>query len=149
MTSPGDAMKTCRGCQLLKPAHDFYRHRMMSDGRLNHCKECVKSRVREHRLDNVESARAYDRWRSLREDRRADGRMRSRSRVRKPPVPTAKYRLQRRAHSSTWNAIRAGRLAVPTRCEACGAVEKLEVAVPRVKTAVMGGVAVKGPESGG
>jgi hypothetical protein len=126
MTSPGEAMKICRGCQEQKPAHDFYRHRKMADGRLNHCRECVRKRVREHRLKNVEAVRAYDRRRSLREERRADSRVRSRSRTRRPPVPTAKYRLHRWAHSATWNAIRAGQLVAPERCEVCGAAEKLE-----------------------
>ena len=55
--------KTCRECHQPKPLTEFYRHPAMADGHLNKCKECVKSRVKSHRVENIERIRAYDRER--------------------------------------------------------------------------------------
>ena len=37
-------MKRCRACGEVKPLDEFYPHRKMRDGRLNHCKPCEVER---------------------------------------------------------------------------------------------------------
>lgn len=38
-------MKRCRACGHVKPLDEFYPHRKMADGRLNHCKPCEVERA--------------------------------------------------------------------------------------------------------
>ena len=55
--------KKCFKCEIIKPLDLFYKHKAMADGHLNKCKECAKSDVGNHRLENLEKVRAYDRER--------------------------------------------------------------------------------------
>lgn len=48
-------MTVCRKCGVDKDPSEYYK----SDP--NNCKECIKSRVRKHRQDNIERVREYDR----------------------------------------------------------------------------------------
>lgn len=41
-------MKVCMKCGHEKPIEEFYKHKKMSDGRLNKCKECTKKDVAEN-----------------------------------------------------------------------------------------------------
>jgi hypothetical protein len=59
-------MKTCRSCGAEKPMDQFYRHPMMLDGHLHYCIPCVRQRVREQRIRDVEKIRARDRARGFR-----------------------------------------------------------------------------------
>lgn len=54
--------KTCRKCGLTKEITEFYVHKMMADGYLNFCRDCVKARVKDHREAN-DHVRAGDRRR--------------------------------------------------------------------------------------
>lgn len=56
--------KRCFKCLCEKPFEDFYKHSKMGDGHLGKCKECTKKDVLEHRLNNLETVRAYDKFRS-------------------------------------------------------------------------------------
>jgi hypothetical protein len=56
-------MKVCKSCSIEKPLLDFYKNHSMSDGHLNHCIPCVKSRIKKHREVNLEKIREYDRKR--------------------------------------------------------------------------------------
>ena len=56
-------VKTCFKCLNKLPLEAFYKHSAMGDGHLNKCKECTKKDVLQHRLDNLEKVRAYDRFR--------------------------------------------------------------------------------------
>jgi len=55
--------KECKKCGKLKPLSDFYVHKMMLDGYLNFCKECVKLRISIHYHRNGDSMREKERAR--------------------------------------------------------------------------------------
>lgn len=55
--------KTCFKCHKTLPLEAFYKHSAMADGHLNKCKECTKADVKEHRNNNLEKVREYDRLR--------------------------------------------------------------------------------------
>lgn len=99
--------KTCFKCFVEKPLSEFYKHKMMSDGHLNKCKECNKLDVRLNRLDKIDYYRGYDRDRGNR----------------LPPghstVYNAKFPNKAFAHHAVSNAVRDGKL-VRQDCEACG-----------------------------
>ena len=83
---------------------------MMGDGHLNQCKECVKARVSEHRVANVDRIRAYDRERNGTEKRRvAFAARQRRMRAENPHLV--------RAHNAVARAVRRGDLIRPAGCE--------------------------------
>lgn len=57
--------KTCFKCNCVKPLTEFYKQARMADGHLNKCKECTKSDVLQHRAENIERIREYDRKRGM------------------------------------------------------------------------------------
>lgn len=106
------SIKTCFKCGIEKLIDEFYRHSAMADGHLGKCKSCAKSDVKKHRLENIESLRAYERARAgttkRREMAKAIG-----------AAWRAKYPERRRAQVMLNNAIRDGRIkAMP--CFICG-----------------------------
>lgn len=108
-------MKYCRQCGELLPLSEFYIHKAMADGHLNQCKSCVKNRVRKHRVENIESVRAYDRKRS---------KLPHRIELRRLIVDrwTANYPGRRKAVNAVNNAVRDGRLR-KMPCWVCGELE--------------------------
>lgn len=112
------ATKECRGCLQALPLESFYKHGRMLDGRLNYCRQCVKDRVSQHRQDNLEKVRAYDRTRGTKPERRQQL-ARLSERYMQDPV-------RRKAIRITWGAIRRGRLVRPDVCSACGETCKPE-----------------------
>ncbi len=60
--------KKCFKCDEIKPLSHFYKHKQMSDGHVNKCKECSKKDVKKHRLKNIDRIRKYDRERGSRQD---------------------------------------------------------------------------------
>ena len=99
-------MKTCRKCLATKSIEAFYVHRMMADGHLNFCKECVKERMREQ----AKRPEAIERERNR-------GRKFNQERMKKYVNPVV-----RRAQARVRTAICGGRLVRPDTCESCGAV---------------------------
>ena len=59
--------KKCFKCGEVKILSEFYKHKMMADGHLNKCKTCTKVDVANHRADNIERIREYDRARGSRQ----------------------------------------------------------------------------------
>ena len=57
-------MKTCFKCNTVKPLTEFYKHNAMADGFLNKCKDCTKVDANNHRAENLEKVREYDRKRA-------------------------------------------------------------------------------------
>jgi len=111
-------VKTCKDCLERKLETAFYFHKQ-SNTRLNSCKECVKSRVRVYRAENIDRVREYDRERGLRPERK----LRARQSAHKYKKPASGWRIKNKekykAHIAVSNAVRDGRLKKPERCERC------------------------------
>jgi hypothetical protein len=105
-------MKECFKCRESKPLSAFYKHKQMSDGHLNKCKSCTKKDVKEHRENNIERIRKYDRERGNRQS----------------PEYLKAYRKANpnkyRATNMVNNAIRAGNL-FKEPCEQCGSTDRI------------------------
>lgn len=100
-------MKTCRGCGVEKPLTEYYKHSGMTDGYLNHCKDCKKGDATAHRQKNLDRYRQYDRERGSRqtpEDQRAY---------------RSKYPKKARARRKVAYHIQKGYLTAQP-CEECG-----------------------------
>lgn len=103
--------KKCFKCQTVKPLTEFYKHSGMADGHLNKCKECNKKDAGEHRSNNLEKIREYDRKRGKLPER-----------IQKSVEITRAWRAadKRRmaAHNAVARAIKKG-LLVPQLCNKC------------------------------
>ena len=120
-------MKTCFKCGAPKPLDEFYVHPQMGDGHLNKCKECAKRDVRERekrkakdkRWVSAERARARDKWRRL-----YRGNVLSPVQRKRHQEALARYHIEHpeRKHACAIvnNALRAGRIVKPRKCEVCG-----------------------------
>lgn len=106
------SLKTCFKCKAVKPISDFYKHPQMSDGHLGKCKECAKKDASEHRTENIDRIREYDRKRANIPERRKAAQKIS-----------ALWRKEDARRSASHNAVaRAVVLGVLVRqpCERCG-----------------------------
>lgn len=59
-------MKTCNRCGETKTLQEFYVNRLCSDGRANPCKDCKRGYQKQHRSENLDYYREYDRERGFR-----------------------------------------------------------------------------------
>lgn len=59
--------KVCKQCGEEKELTEYYRMPHNSDGRMGTCKVCKRAYALQHRADNIESIRAYDRARGSRQ----------------------------------------------------------------------------------
>jgi len=133
-------MKTCFKCGATKPLTEFYKHKEMSDGYLNKCKDCTKTDVRKNRKENIEYYRQYDKvrhrnnperkqqtlenarlWRKNNKKRMAD--FRKAWEIKNPE--------KRKAHNDLNNAVRSGKITKKP-CYICGE-EKVEAHHPDYK----------------
>ena len=119
-------MKICFKCNELKPLNEYYKHKKMSDGHLNKCKDCTKKDVHKHRGENIEKVRAYDRNRPNKSDRAKKSHDYHKTEKGKSVrfLATRNYRsaypLRHKANTAVGSAIRDGRLKRPDFCEKCG-----------------------------
>jgi hypothetical protein len=115
-------MKKCKNCLKELLFNCFYKHAQMKDGFLNICIECVKTRVKIHRADNLEEIKRYDRlrgrtlYRQLKIKEYAD---KNREKVNKIKQEWGKRnRLKTRAHLAVRRAVKKGVLEKKC-CEIC------------------------------
>ena len=106
-------LKTCFKCNNHLPLSEFYKHKQMADGHLNKCKSCAKKDVANHREENLDKIREYDRMRYRRDEYRQE-QLRN---LYKSMSPT-----KRKVHYLVSNAIRDGRLERPDGCWHCGTI---------------------------
>lgn len=112
--------KKCFKCGVEKPVDDFYTHPRMKDGRLGKCKECTKSDVAAHRLENIERVRAYDRERAKRPERaKASAEISS--------IWRKQDRRRTKCHNAVTRAVRSGKL-VREPCSWLGCSETKTIA---------------------
>lgn len=106
-----EAVKTCRSCGKAKPLDAFHRDRAKSDGRGSYCKPC--------------KARSNEQWRRANPERMAalnkqnarinpEGKAAAVRRYRK------RYPEKDRARQILRDALKAGEITKPDRCEDCG-----------------------------
>ena len=107
--------KTCFKCNVVKPLYDFYKHSKMADGHLNKCKECTKCDVNQHRAQNIDKVRQYDRDRNKRPERIKAG-------VEINRIWRAEDKRRQKAHNKVSNAVKTGKL-VREPCCRCGDVK--------------------------
>ena len=111
--------KICRCCNLQLPLDEFYAHPRMQDGHLNICKNCVKSRVRKYRENNLEKVRAYDRARAKTSIRKHHRYMETMKRRQEVDGYT-------KGHNSVYRAVKRGIFIRPDKCQVCGKICKPE-----------------------
>lgn len=99
-------MKKCFKCGEVKNLSAFYKHKAMSDGHLNKCKECTKEDVKERRRTNPK-VQEYDRLRGNRQDPDYLKQYRE------------KYPNKYKAHNLVNNGIRDGKISSKNSCEEC------------------------------
>lgn len=119
-------MKQCFKCGNVKPLADFYKHKKMSDGHVNKCKECNKSDVKANRDLKSEYYKKYDAWRFKNDPRVIDRHKRYQSsEAGKVAMTAAKDKWitnnpeKRAAQVILCNAVRDGRVIKPLKCSKC------------------------------
>ena len=104
-------MKKCKKCGVKKSTRNFYSQKGMLDGTLNFCIDCVKVRVKKHRLKNIKRIRAYDK-------RRHSAQNMTKKQIEDRKERTKKWRKDdsRRqvAHNATMRKLKR-----PNKCEMC------------------------------
>lgn len=126
--------KICKRCKVEKSIDEFYVHKMMGNGRLSFCKECVKTRIKDHRANNLERIQRYDRIRYQNDEHRELVRINASKisdEVKARRKEVARERSKKNAHKTrargmVARALYSGKLIKPLSCEDCGRVEKLE-----------------------
>ena len=109
--------KECFKCKTVKPLEEFYKHSAMADGHLNKCKECTKKDVGQHREQNLEKVRAYDRERGKNKERR-------KAAVEINRAWRAEDKRRQAAHNAVSRAVRNGHL-FREPCIRCGESKSL------------------------
>lgn len=112
--------KECFKCKTVKPLDEFYKHKQMADGHLNKCKICNKRDSSEHRSNNLDKVREYDRNRG-KLPHRVELRNKINERWRKAHPDRSN------AHQKLHKAVRSGKVKKQP-CWVCG--EKAEAHHP-------------------
>ena len=109
--------KICFKCNIEYPLSNFYKHSQMKDGHLNKCKLCTKQDANNHRSENLEKIREYDRQRGKNKDR-----------LKHSAEMTKRWRAEdsrrMKSHIAVAKAIRNGVL-LKQNCSICGSEKSL------------------------
>jgi len=108
-------MKTCRECGAEKTLDQYYKHSAMGDGHLNKCIECVKSRVKKHRDENIDRIKEYAKTEA--------GKLAHKKAAQNYHE---RYPLKKAAHYMLGNAVRDGKIKRQEFCSECGSTKKVE-----------------------
>lgn len=117
-------MKECSKCGITKPLTEFYKHKEMSDGRLNKCKECNKKDVKKNYIKNIKHFKNYDQIRNQKRKDYISKRNKIYQEKNPERVEAAKKRyaennkLKRAAHIIFSNAFRSGKVK-KRPCQIC------------------------------
>ena len=123
-------MKKCKRCHQKKSLDSFYKHKKMSDGYLNFCKECKKN-------EQSKRTKIYQKdpeWQKKERERCRDRNIRLNYAQKYKPSDDKKREYvgrwqlknpeKRKAHIAVGNAIRAGKL-VRKPCEKCSSTKNI------------------------
>jgi len=113
--------KVCKKCGRELLISEFYVHKQMSDGHLSFCKECVKTRVRKYRDDNIDEIKEKDKKRHSLIFLNTEKEKNSYKNHQRSKYNWAKRnRLKRNAHTQLKRAIDNGLILKQNKCEVCG-----------------------------
>lgn len=112
--------KICHSCRAERPIGDFYTHKMMRDGTLNHCKDCVRARVKAEAKSP--RGRLRDKLRQQKPERKAWVRQFSRKQ-------NQKFAQKRKARAKFWGEFRKGTIE-KLPCRDCGTTSLVEAHHP-------------------
>lgn len=112
-------LKRCFKCGVEQPRSEFYAHPQMGDGLLGKCKRCTRRDTMEHRLENLEKIRAYDR-------KRAELPHRVEGRKRRSLEWRRRFPDRRKAQHVVNNRLRDKKIEKPERCQGCSRAAVVE-----------------------
>lgn len=122
--------KICFKCGKEKSVSEFYKHSQMADGYLGKCKECTRKTVLQHREENIDKIREYDRKRGEFPHRKEANKEYQKTEVGKIATNRAKKKWseqhpkERAAQCILKHAIRAGKIKKEP-CEKCGSIIRI------------------------
>ncbi len=112
------ASKQCFKCELRKNINSFYMHKEMADGHLGKCIKCSKKDALNHRRQNIESIRAYDRKRGKLSHRKQ-------LTIKNVKIYKEKYPERYVATMLLASAVRNGKVTKPKMCQDCNRFHKV------------------------
>lgn len=101
--------KKCKKCEEIKGFADFYAHRGMLDGHLSFCKSCVKKRVSDHYMENVDEMR-------VREKKRYQKRKSDPEFIKRTRLASKRYKEKYKITSSHYRKLKDKN---PSECSRC------------------------------
>ena len=120
------AMKICKQCGVKKPLSDFYRKRVGTwNGYWSICKECAKEKqshycaTKAYRSRHREYAKKHreknpDAYKAIKK------RYRTQHHTSLLERNKTRYRIQKAARRTIADAVKSGKIIMPTHCEQCG-----------------------------
>lgn len=119
-------MKKCFKCLEEKSYDNFYKHKETADGYLNKCKICTKKDSINHRINNLDRVKEYDRNRPNQRKRNQKNKIYAQNNKEKVNNIKKEWisnnRIKREAHIAVQNALRQG-IIIKANCEICNEIK--------------------------